>query len=150
VAATRIRTQGGNDMSDASDDPENVEEGIAFGDLDQRLEAHGFPIEHDEFLSEFGDFELELTSGDDVTIREVMEPLQGGDTYRDVDAVHQTILNFMPEEAVGRKGYSDRGGDSPTETEAAERVDEIDSEDARNQGGSRNESDDRGGEDESF
>lgn len=134
-------------MSDAPDDPQNVEEGIAFGDLDQRLEAHGFPIDHDELLSEFGDFELELTSGDDITIREVMKPLQGDDTYQDVDAVHQTILNFMPSEAVGRKGYSDRGGDNPTETDDAEGVAEDTSEDARNL---ERESSDKDSEDQSF
>ncbi len=137
-------------MADASDDPQNVEEGVAFGDLDQRLEAHGFPIDHDELIAEFGDFELQLTSGDDMTIREVMQPLQGGDTYQDVDDVHQSVLNMMPEEAVGRKGYSDRGGDNPTETQDAEGVEKTNSEDARNEGDGRNEADNQDSEDESF
>lgn len=134
-------------MADASDDPQSAEEGVAFGDLDERLEAHGFPIDYDELVSEFGDFELELTSGDDITIREVLQPLQGGDTYEDVDAVHQTVLNFMPDEAVGRKGYSDRGGDNPTETEDAEGVEETGSEDARGLDRGTHDEDD---EDESF
>lgn len=137
-------------MADAPDDPQNVEEGVAFGNLDAELEAHGFPIDHDELLSEFGDFELELTSGDDMTLREVMEPLQGGDTYESVDEVHQAVLNMMPDEAVGRKGYSDRGGDTPTETEAAEGVEKTNTEDARNRGDGRNQTDDQDDHDESF
>lgn len=113
-------------MSDAPDDTRNVEEGVNFGDLDRKVEEHGFPIDHDEFIDQFGDHELELNNADDMTVRELMQPLQGGDTYEGTSELRQALLNMFPDDAVGREGYSDSRGKHPEETDEAEAVDEDD------------------------
>jgi hypothetical protein len=120
-------------MSETPDDTRNVEEGVNFGDLDQRLEDHGFPIDHDEFIDQFGDYQLELTNADDMTVGELMRPLQGGDTYRDLSEIRQAMLNMFPDEAVGRKEYSDSRGKHPEVTDEAEQVDEDTDEDTKDQ-----------------
>lgn len=107
---------------------ENREMGVGFGDLEDQLRRREYPATLEELLADHGDETLEL-HGDDVALRELLEPLResGGETtYGDADEVHQEVLNMVSDEAVGRQGYSDRGGTLPEETDESETVQEND------------------------
>lgn len=80
--------------------------GVGFGDLTEDLAGADYPLSHDELLEAYGDRELDLAQGS-TTLREVVGA-EGEDTYEDADEVHQTVLNMVGDEAVGRKGYTDR------------------------------------------
>lgn len=92
---------------------EQREAGVEFGDLADDLESEAYPLTLEELLSSHGDEELVL--GDETTtLREVLEPL-GEDEYESPEEVKEAVLGMVGDEAVGRKGYSDRGGESPGE-----------------------------------
>lgn len=90
-------------------DEESREQGIEFGALAEDLEEESYPISHAEVLERYGDRELELANG--VTeVREVLQPENEAE-YEDADSVRQAIFNMVGDDAVGRKGYSDRGAE---------------------------------------
>ena len=95
-------------MGDDTDDSREM--GIEFGSLAEDLESQEYPISHDDLLEKYGDRELELQSGT-VTLGELLGPENEAE-YEDADAVRQAIFNMVGDEAVGRKGYSDRGGEA--------------------------------------
>lgn len=84
--------------------------GVGFGDLSEDLADEDYPISHDELLERYGDRELDLAQGS-TTLREVVGP-EGNDSYEDADEVHQTVLNMVGDEAIGRKDYTDRSPDA--------------------------------------
>jgi len=92
--------------------------GVEFGPLDDELENEEYPMEKDEVVERYGDYELDLEDGE-VTVREVLEPL-GETSYESADEVRQGILNMVGDEAVGREGYSDRGGHTQGSDEGSE------------------------------
>lgn len=115
-------------MAAPSDD--DRESGVAFGDLAEALEAHEYPADLEELLAEHGDATVGLESGDR-TFAEVMEPMREADdgtTFESADEVRQAVFNLVGDEAVGRRGYTDRGGSSPVETEEAKEVEEREEE----------------------
>lgn len=85
-----------------------------FGDIDDVLAELSYPIEKEEFVSEYGDRTLDRTNADPISIEELFEGT-GGDTFETEDGVRQAILNLMPSESVGRQRYSDRAGETPEE-----------------------------------
>ena len=83
------------------------EQGIDFGEADDRLESASYPLTLDELLAEYGD--AELVMGDETTtLREVLGPL-GDDEYESAEEVRQAVFNMADREAVGRQRYTDRG-----------------------------------------
>ena len=90
--------------------------GVGFGSLGETLDAIDYPITNEELLAAHGDDRLELTD-ETVTLREVLGPVDG-ETYESAEAVRETIMTMVGDEAIGRKGYSDRGGESPGEDPA--------------------------------
>lgn len=89
------------------------EQGIDFGELDDRLDATSYPTTLDELLAEHGDAELAM--GDETTtLREVLEPLEA-DEYDSAEEVRQAVFNMADREAVGRQRYTDRGVSSSGE-----------------------------------
>lgn len=109
-------------------DDEHRESGVEFGDLADHLAAHEYPASLAALVDAYGDETLDL-HGDDVTFRELMQPLlESGEetTYGDAEEVRQDVLNFVGDDAIGREGYSDRGGSLPEETEESEEVQEDD------------------------
>lgn len=98
-------------MSDDTDTgaTDEREMGVDFGDLRGDLEDEEYPLSQGALLDRYGDRELEISSGTR-TVREVLSDL-GERDYESVDDVRQAVLNMVGEEAVGREGYSDRGGD---------------------------------------
>ena len=93
-----------------TDDGDDREQGIDFGELDDHLDAISYPVALDELLAEHGD--VELTMGDETTtLREVLEPLED-DEYDSAEEVRQAVFNMADSEAVGRQRYTDRGESS--------------------------------------
>lgn len=93
-----------------SDESDSREQGIEFGELSEDLENETYPISHDELLERYGDRELELASGE-TQLRAVLEP-ENETEYEDARSVRQAIFTMVGDQAVGREGYSDRGGES--------------------------------------
>lgn len=87
------------------------EQGIEFGSLAEELEDESYPLTHDELLDRYGDRELEL--GDRTTeLHEILAP-EDEQEYQNADSVRQAIFSMVGGDAIGRKGYSDRGGNPP-------------------------------------
>jgi hypothetical protein len=95
-------------MSDAGNDDREL--GLDFSNIEDDLESEDYPISADELLDRYGDREIG-TSGGSESFGEVL--VTGGDEeFESADEVKQTVLNRVGQEAVGRKGYSDRGAGS--------------------------------------
>ncbi|WP_135823314.1 DUF5789 family protein [Halorussus ruber] len=92
-------------MSESGDDSREM--GLELGDLKADLEDADYPLDAEELMEQYGDYEIGLPDGEE-SFREVM--VTGGDeTFESADEVEQAILNRVSAEAVGRQGYSDRG-----------------------------------------
>jgi hypothetical protein len=88
------------------------EQGVDIGPLADELEDHTYPATTSEIIEEYGDYEIELPDGSQ-SLSEVLGGLEGEDEeYESADEVRQMIYNMVGSEAVGREGYSDRGGTS--------------------------------------
>jgi hypothetical protein len=95
-------------MSDAGNDDREL--GLDFSNIEDDLESEDYPVSADELLDRYGDREIG-TSGGSESFGEVL--VTGGDEeFESADEVKQTVLNRVGQEAVGRKGYSDRGAGS--------------------------------------
>jgi len=120
-------SNGGSD-SDTSGDTREF--GIEFGDLKEKLATHDYPATGDELVEAYGDFELDLPGGSE-TFGEILgkrRSASGGDDdirYESPDEVHQSILNMVDSDAVGRENYSDRGGSLDHEVEEGESQDSM-------------------------
>jgi hypothetical protein len=97
---------------------ESREQGVEFGSLDDELAAADYPMSKEELLERHGDRELELEDGSQ-TLREVLEPL-GETTFESADDVKQSVMSMVSDEAIGRKKYSDRGGQGDEDEGSAE------------------------------
>ena len=83
------------------------EQGMEFGDLADRLGEHDYPATTDEIVEAFGDETVGYSGGSE-TVASLLGPLS--ETYDSAEEVRQSIFNMVGEGAVGRKGYTDRGG----------------------------------------
>lgn len=66
-----------------------------------------YPASMDAVVDTCGDLELDMAAGSR-RLADVLEPL-GEQTFDSPDAVEETLLTAVGEDAVGREGYSDRG-----------------------------------------
>lgn len=87
---------------------ESREQGVEFGSLADELENEEYPIDKSELLEAYGDREIELQNGGQ-TLKEVLDPL-GETTFESAEDVTQSVIGMVDDEAIGRKNYSDRGG----------------------------------------
>jgi hypothetical protein len=97
----------------SNDSGEDREQGVEFGDLMEKIERVDYPVTNETVVEEYGDETLNL-EGRTVTLRETIGS-QGDVTYEDSEQVRQAIFNMVGEQAVGRKGYTDRGTDTESE-----------------------------------
>lgn len=97
-------------MSTMSSDS-NREHGIEFGDLEDELRSIDYPTDYETIVEQYGNFELDLES-DSTTVREALEML-GDREYESPEDVLFAIKNSVGGDAVGREGYTDRGGGEP-------------------------------------
>jgi hypothetical protein len=93
-------------MSDTPDDERTREIGIDFGSLAQRLEDHEYPATNDELVDVYGDSVLILQNGEQ-TLQEVFESMET-ESFDSADDARQAVFNRVNDQAIGRKGYSDR------------------------------------------
>ncbi|MGM0591242.1 MAG: DUF5789 family protein [Halobacteriota archaeon] len=96
-------------MSDS--DPEDTREsGVEFGELKGKLESHDYPASTEKLVEAYGVYELELQDGVR-TFAEVLKPgeMDHDETFESAEEVQQAVYNMLGSEAIGRKGYSDRG-----------------------------------------
>lgn len=100
-------------------DDERRSEGVDFEALEPALEEVSYPISSEELVEQYGDVELGRTNAEPITLQELFEGM-GENTFESAKGVHTMVMSMMPEESVGPSNYSDRGGSTPTETEAAE------------------------------
>ena len=77
-------------------------EGIDAEDLD-------YPISTEELREEHGDAPLDV-QGAETTLGEVLEGYE--DELGSVDELEEAVLTMLPEDAVGREDYSDRGSEA--------------------------------------
>lgn len=106
----------------AEDDPDHVM-GVDFTDLNPVLEEVSYPVTTDELREQHGDTELGRTNAEPITMRELFDYM-GDETFKSPDEIRQQILSQMPRNSEGRTNYSDRGGSTPTQTEAAEEAEQ--------------------------
>lgn len=106
---------GDDDESETDMPAASREAGVEFGELKEKLASHEYPTTGDELVEEYGDFELELPGGSE-TFGEILGKRRSTDgddddlQYESPDEVHQMVLTMVGSDAVGREGYSDRGG----------------------------------------
>jgi len=100
------------------DHPDHVE-GVEFTSLNPVLDRVSYPVTADEFVDQYGDHTLGRTNADPISVAELFEYM-GEDTFDSPESVRQMLLSQMPRNSEGRTNYSDRGGATPVETEAAE------------------------------
>jgi len=99
------------------DDPDHVE-GVDFTSINPVLGDVSYPITTEELIDRHGDREIHRTNAEPITVAELFSYID--DTFESESAVRQMILSQMPRDSEGRTNYSDRGGATPVETEAAE------------------------------
>ena len=85
---------------------DNRDMGIAFGGLQEDLEAETYPLSTGELLERHGDHRLEHANGS-VSLQELLAD-GSEDTYESAGDVHQAVLTMVGDYAEGRKGYTDR------------------------------------------
>lgn len=107
-----------------SDEPGTREQGIEFGDFEDTLDEITYPISTAELLTHYGGETLELPSGT-ATIESVLSPYEG-EQFEEKEALRQAIFTMVGDDAVGREGYSDRGG-SPESADVQDERDDQES-----------------------
>lgn len=94
-------------MTTDDTDDDSREQGVELGPLADELETHSYPATTAELVAEYGHHEIELSDG----TKSFDEVLDGIDeTYEDAEEVRQMLYTMVGSDAVGREGYSDRGG----------------------------------------
>ena len=111
-------------MTDDEAENESREQGIEFGDLKQKIDEIDYPITNEELVDQYGDETLELPDGER-TLRETLDPLPDDQEYEEPFEVEQSVMNMIDSEAVGRKGYSDRGATVDTELDEADENESV-------------------------
>jgi hypothetical protein len=85
--------------------------GVELGRLARELEQFSYPVDEETLREQCGGHELDLEGGT-TTLGDVLE--RGGkETYESRADVERRILTLVDTDAVGREGYSDRGGTAP-------------------------------------
>jgi hypothetical protein len=100
-----------------TDDESGRVQGVDFSTIDSVLDDVSYPITSEEFVDQYGDQEIDRTNAGPIAVGELLEGT-GDQTFASAEEVRQMILNMMPEDSVGREGYSDRGGIGTSESES--------------------------------
>lgn len=93
-------------------------EGVDFTEINPVLADLSYPISTGEFAEQYGDHELPRTNADPIAVNDLLDYM-GEATIESEGELRQTLLGQMPRGSEGRTNYSDRGGATPVQTEAA-------------------------------
>lgn len=96
----------------ADEEPQRSQ-GVNLEDVEDVLEELSYPVSASELADRYGDRTIERTNAEPIALDELLEPLEDEQTFESADDVHQMLMSLMPDESVGREGYSDRGGSTP-------------------------------------
>jgi len=88
------------------------ENGVEFGEFDDRLEGHSYPTTAGELVAEYGELVVSLVGGSE-TVAEVLGPVD--EEYTSAEDVRQSVCGLVGIDAVGRKRYTDRDPPTPGE-----------------------------------
>ncbi len=80
--------------------------GVEFGELEAKLDDHGYPATKDELVDTYGEYALELPDGSE-SLEELLGAMSA-ETYNSPAEARQAIFNMVDSRAIGRKYYSDR------------------------------------------
>lgn len=75
-------------------------------DIDERLDAHSYPVTADELIDAYGDLELALPNGSE-TFGDALSRVEST-TFETAEEARLTAYSAVSEGAIGRKHYSDR------------------------------------------
>ncbi|MWG32998.1 DUF5789 family protein [Halomarina oriensis] len=89
--------------------------GVTFEDFDP--EDVDYPISTADLREEHGDVTLDM-QGEETTLGEVLAGYD--DELQDVEALREAVMTMLPDDAVGREDYSDRGTEEGSGQEADE------------------------------
>ncbi|WP_415380617.1 hypothetical protein [Halosimplex sp. TS25] len=106
-----------------SEDENDHEMGVEFGSIESVFDEVSYPISAEELVDRYGDEEIERTSADPISIRDLFEGM-GDQTFESDEEIRQGMLNMMPAESVGRQHYSDRGGSDGDDVDSEEMADD--------------------------
>ena len=107
-------------MSDPTNDERARELGVEFGSLAHQLDQHEYPATCEELVESYGRAVLQFQNGEQ-TLEEVLSLVPEEQFYSATEA-RTAIFSNVPEDAIGRKGYSDRT--PPALGEQSEEADE--------------------------
>lgn len=94
-----------------NDEDDQRKHGVELGRLAEKLDQFSYPVDEETLLERCGEHELDLEGGT-TTLGDVLG--RGGkETYESSADVERRILAMVDTDAVGREGYSDRGGTAP-------------------------------------
>ncbi|WP_418285173.1 hypothetical protein [Halorubrum sp. DTA46] len=83
---------------------------MEYSDTEQIVEQSlEFPATHTAVVEQIGAIEITSPSGDSVTIREILDPVEE-ESYLNSDSLYAAIVGNLDETFIGRKYYDDRGG----------------------------------------
>jgi hypothetical protein len=68
-----------------------------------------FPVAHAAVIDQVGALTISSPSGDSVTVREVLDPVEV-DGYTSAEELYTAIVGNLDDSFIGRKYYDDRGG----------------------------------------
>ena len=85
-------------------------------DAEDSFETHTFPSTTDELIEAYGEMEIELPNGAN-TLGEVLSRLPD-ERYESSEEALEAAYSMLGEEAIGRKGYSDRDPLAPGERQS--------------------------------
>jgi hypothetical protein len=94
-----------------NDDGDQRIRGIELGRLARKLDRFSYPVTEETLIEQCGEHELDLEGGT-TTLGDVLE--RGGKkTFESRADVERRVVVLVGTDAVGREGYSDRGGTAP-------------------------------------
>ncbi|GAA0536842.1 hypothetical protein ABNG02_12175 [Halorubrum ejinorense] len=95
--------------SDTEADTSVLDTHMEYSDAERVVEqSFEFPVTRETVLEGIGSVEIESPSGDSVTIRDILDPVEE-ESYLSSDALYATIVGNLDETFIGRKYYDDRG-----------------------------------------
>ncbi len=85
-----------------------------------RIDDLDYPLTTEELSERLGDRELDCPTGSE-TVEEALEPL-GSETFETPEDARFAVLTGVGDDAIGRKGYSDRDPTPPGGQDGPQRL----------------------------
>jgi hypothetical protein len=71
---------------------------------------HQYPVAFDTVVEECDEAAVEFANGETMALAEILDVVDDEpEAFRSADELEEFVTSLLPEDAVGRKGYDDRG-----------------------------------------